>query len=192
MEALHHSTSLLIITGCHNAELHQFPGDTGIGILGRIVLKEMHKAAICVATSVVEMLHRCSDRGIHGETLIATSRLEVETLVDGTLFIARLCSLGIFLADASCPGRKPRGKILEGDVPAVLGLIQLVGAREFRLCRSGEGYHPEDKGKYLLHKALSLDEFYTAVLGATFLCLVIGNGFVRALTNSLQIETVNS
>ena len=72
--------------------------------------------------------------------------------------------------------------------PAVLGLIQLVGAREFRLCRSGEGYHPEDKGKYLLHKALSLDEFYTAVLGATFLCLVIGNGFVRALTNSLQIE----
>ena len=39
---------------------------------------------------------------------------------------------------------------------------------------------------------LSLDELYTTILGTTCLCLVVGNGFVRALTYSTKIETIDT
>ena len=42
------------------------------------------------------------------------------------------------------------------------------------------------------HLQSFLDEFYAAVLGATFFRFVIGNRFVGALTYGLQVETVNT
>ena len=37
---------------------------------------------------------------------------------------------------------------------------------------------------------LLLDELYAAVLGASGIGLVVGNGFVRALTHGTEVETI--
>lgn len=38
----------------------------------------------------------------------------------------------------------------------------------------------------------ALDKHYTAVLGTACIGLVVGNGFVRTFTHSLQVEAVNA